>query len=104
MTAPFRGQVFRVDLGYGSKPWLVVSTNARNRNLGSVVAARITTRSKHAAVPTVVPLGTQDPLRGFVLCDDLVQLYRAELTTPIGVLTPTSMGAVSAGLRIALGI
>jgi mRNA interferase MazF len=43
VTAPLRGQIFHVDLGHGRKPWLVVSNNARNRNLDSVLAARITT-------------------------------------------------------------
>ena len=31
MITPLRGQLFRVDLGYGAKPWLVVSNNQRNR-------------------------------------------------------------------------
>lgn len=101
-TLPFRGQVFGVDLGYGPKPWLVVSNNARNRNLDTVLAARITTTDKNAHVPTVVPLDNGDPLVGCVLADDLVQLYRDELTTVLGALTPATMKRVSAALRIAL--
>jgi mRNA interferase MazF len=97
-----RGQVFRVDLGHGHKPWLVVSNNARNRNLETVIAARITTTDKHAHIPTVVPLGATDPLVGYVLVDDLVQLYRDELDTPLGALSPATMQQVSAALRIAL--
>ena len=104
MTVPQRGQVFRVDLGHGPKPWLVVSNNARNRNLDSVLAARITTTRRHVAIPTVVPLAPADPLTGSVLCDDLVQLYRNELTAPLGALSPRTITAVSAGLRVALGI
>lgn len=104
MTAPLRGQVFRVDLGHGPKPWLVVSNNARNRNLESVLAARVTTTRKHAPIPTVVPLAAAEPLRGFVLCDDLVQLYRDELRTPLGAVSPGTMRAVSDGLRIALAL
>ncbi|MGI8434494.1 MAG: type II toxin-antitoxin system PemK/MazF family toxin [Nocardioidaceae bacterium] len=92
----------RVDLGHGARPWLVVSNNPRNRNLDSVVAARITTTNRHAHVPTVVPLKSGDPLTGFVLCDDLVQLYRAELDIPLGALTPATMRAISVALRIAL--
>jgi mRNA interferase MazF len=105
VTAPLRGQIFQVDLGHGRKPWLVVSNNARNRNLDSVLAARIT--SKHPAIPaipTVVALTAADPLVGFVLCDDLVQLYRDELTRSLGALSPTTISAVSAGLHIALGL
>ena len=53
-VVPLRGQVFRVDLGHGAKPWVIVSNNARNRNLETVLAARITTTGKHASLPTVV--------------------------------------------------
>lgn len=99
---PLRGQVFRVELGHGAKPWLVVSNNARNRNLETVLAARITTTSKHATVPTVVALSSADPLVGYVVVDDLVQLYRDELTVAVGALSATTMRAVSDALRIAL--
>ncbi|HEY2984817.1 MAG TPA: type II toxin-antitoxin system PemK/MazF family toxin [Jatrophihabitantaceae bacterium] len=104
MTAPLRGQVYRVDLGHGPKPWLVVSNNARNRNLDSVLAARITTTGTHAVVPTVVALTSADPLVGHVLCDDLVQLYRDELVKRVGAVSPSTIRAVADGLRIALGL
>ena len=39
---PQRGQVYRCDLGYGLKPWLVVSNNSRNRLLDDVIAIRLT--------------------------------------------------------------
>ena len=99
---PLRGQVFRVELGHGAKPWLVVSNNARNRNLETVLAARIPTTSKHATAPTVVALSSADPLVGYVVVDDLVQLYRDELTVALGALSATTMRAVSDALRIAL--
>lgn len=99
-----RGQVYRVDLGHGRKPWVVVSNNARNRHLTTVLAARITTTGKHSHVPTVVPLSGLDPLVGWVLCDDLVPLYRDELEEAalMGTLAPSTMTEVSVGLRIAL--
>lgn len=102
MTEPLRGQVYRVDLGHGLKPWLIVSNNSRNRNLDTVIAARVTTTSRHARIPTVVPLSSADRLVGFVVVDDIIPLYRDELTTPWGVLSPVTMRAVSAALRIAL--
>jgi len=102
MTVPLRGQVFRVDLGYGAKPWLVVSNNQRNRNLETVIAARITTTRRNAHLPTLIELSSDDPLVGFVLCDDLVQLYRDELAEPMGALSVRTMQDVSQGLRIAL--
>jgi mRNA interferase MazF len=97
-----RGQLFWVDLGHGDKPWLVVSNNARNRNLDTVIAARFTTTGKNAAVPTLVALVAADPLDGYVLVDDLVQLYHDELTRLAGLLSPPTMAEVSAALRIAL--
>jgi mRNA interferase MazF len=66
------------------------------------VAARITTTLKNAHLPTVIELGGRDPLVGVVLCDALVQLYRDELDTLLGTLSPSTMQAVSAGLRVAL--
>ncbi|BDH56906.1 endoribonuclease MazF1 [Tsukamurella sp. PLM1] len=101
MTA-MRGQVFRSDLGYGAKPWVIVSNNARNRNLDTVLAARLSTTGKNAHIPTVVALSTADPLVGFVLVDDLVQLYHDELTENVGTLSPQTMQKISAALRIAL--
>jgi mRNA-degrading endonuclease toxin of MazEF toxin-antitoxin module len=36
MSAPLRGQVYWADLGFGAKPWLVVSNNDRNRALSDL--------------------------------------------------------------------
>lgn len=102
MATPLRGQVFRVDLGAGAKPWVVVSNNARNRHLETCLAARITTTGKNAHIPTVVALSAVDPLVGFVLVDDLVQLYREELGDPLGALSPVTMQSISSALRFAL--
>jgi mRNA interferase MazF len=102
MTPPLRGQVFRVDLGHGGKPWLVVSNDRRNAALDTVIAARVTSTDRNARLPTVVPLAPDDPLAGFVLCDDLVPLYRDELSTDLGGLTAGTMRRVSAALRVAL--
>jgi mRNA interferase MazF len=97
-----RSQTYRVDLGHGSKPWVILSNNSRNRNLDTVLAARITTTSKNAHVPTVVPLTTADPLAGFVLVDDIMQLYHDELTESLGALSSPTMQEISKALRIAL--
>ncbi len=96
--------MFSIDLGHGLKPWLVVSNNVRNRNLDTMLAARITTTDKNARIPTVVALGHDDPLVGYVLCDDLVQLYGDELTRPLGALAVRTMRAVSDGLKVALAL
>ncbi len=60
-VAPQRGQVYRCDLGYGLKPWLVVSNNTRNRLLDDVIAISLTTTVRD--LPTWVKLTPADPLR-----------------------------------------
>lgn len=102
MNRGMRSQAFRVDLGHGGKPWVILSNNSRNRHLDTVLAARITTTSKNAHVPTVVPLTAADPLVGYVLVDDIVQLYHDELTDPLGALSAATMQEISRALRIAL--
>ena len=101
MTA-MRSHAYTVDLGHGAKPWVILSNNSRNRNLDTVLAARITTTIKNAHLPTVVPLTRADPLVGFVLVDDIVQLYHDELTETLGALSVSTMQQISAALRIAL--
>lgn len=104
MNPPMRGQVYRVDLGHGPKPWVVISNNVRNRQLNDVLAARITTTNK-IALPTIVPLGSAEvPLVGSILADDIVQLYQDELTTPVGTLSPSTITKLNAALAIALGL
>lgn len=98
-----RGQVFAVDLGYGRKPWVVVSSNHRNRARESVIAARISGDTR-ASSPTIVALGQQDPVAGFAVVDDLVQLFREDLDEPVGTLSTTTMGAIDAALRAALAL
>lgn len=100
-----RGHVYRVDLGHGAKPWLVVSNNQRNRLLDTVLAARITTTDK-SRVPTAVPLQAADPLVGYVLADDLIQLYDDEIAngTHLGSVSPRTLRRVNTALALALGL
>ncbi|GLY17866.1 type II toxin-antitoxin system PemK/MazF family toxin [Kineosporia rhizophila] len=104
MLKPIRNHVYMADVGHGDKPWLVVSNNHRNGNLDTVLAVRITTTDKQAAAPTVVPLSAHDPLVGWALCDDLVQLFHDELKRHMGVLTAPTMRDVEDGLRIAMSL
>jgi len=98
-----RGQVFWVDFGFGRKPWVVLSNNVRNRNLDTVLAARITTTAKNAELPTVVELASDDPVAGYVVVDDIVQLYRdQDLAEPGGALGVQTMNKISQALRTAL--
>lgn len=103
-----RGQVYRVTITgseYGPKPFVVVSNNLRNRQLDSVLAVRITTTDK-AHVPTAVPLRADDPLVGFALADDIVEIYveEWEAGTQLGALSPGTILALNTALQLALGI
>jgi mRNA interferase MazF len=104
MSGPLRGQVYRADIGFGAKPWLVVSNNHRNRALSDLLAVRITATDRHANLPTWVQLGTADPLVGYINTDDLQQLHRDELDVLLGSLTPVTLRAVNDALRIVLAL
>jgi mRNA interferase MazF len=99
---PQRGQVYRCDLGYGLKPWLVVSNNARNRLLSDIVAIRLTTTARD--LPTGVKLSAADPLTGYANADRIEQLAKDELGEYLGALSPASMRAVNQALAVALAL
>ena len=101
-ATPQRGQVFRCDLGYGLKPWLVVSNNARNRLLSDVIAVRLTTTTMD--LPTWVQLTSADPLVGYANCDCIEQLGKDELGEYLGSVSPESMRRVNHSLAIALAL
>lgn len=92
-----------MDMGHGAKPWLVISNNPRNRNLDTVLVARITTTIKD--LPTRITLTKEDGgLAGQVLCDDIEQVYSDELGERAGVLSPGTMARVRDGLMLALAL
>lgn len=99
---PLRGQVFRCDLGYGAKPWLVVSNNVRNRLLSEVVAIRLTTTARD--LPTWVKLGSGDPLIGYANADCIEQLGKDELGDYLGALSAATMQRVNRALAEALAL
>ncbi|EKT83447.1 type II toxin-antitoxin system PemK/MazF family toxin [Rhodococcus opacus] len=105
MTTALRGQIYWFDMGHGEKPWVVVSNNLRNRNLHTVLAARITTTPK-PGIPTAVPLGPNDPLVGSILADDIVQLFDDELEASRsgGALSPSTIVELNKALAIALAL
>jgi mRNA interferase MazF len=105
-SPPLRGQLYRVEIGsIGHKPYVVVSNNQRNRLLDSVLTVRVTTTDK-ARVPTAVPLAPADPLLGYALADDIVELYKDELEGGqyMGALCPKTVLALNVALMQALGI
>ncbi|OMH23638.1 hypothetical protein BKD30_12170 [Tersicoccus phoenicis] len=101
---PFvRGQVYFCDLGYGEKPWLVVSNNARNRALGSALVARITT-SRKPPLESIVQLQHDDVLAGSVLCDDIETIYADDDLRRAGALTLDTMVKVDRALKVAFRV
>ena len=102
MTAPLRGQVYRADIGYGPKPWLIVSNNPRNRATADVLAVRLTTIARE--LPTWVRLGPPDSLSGYVNADNIETLGKSELGEYLGSLSPESMMSVNRALAVALGL
>jgi mRNA interferase MazF len=99
---PQRGQVYRCDIGYGLKPWLVVSNNSRNRLLSEVIAIRLTTTARD--LPTWVKLSQADPLVGYANADCIEQLSKDELGEYLGALTQASMRSINQALAIALAL
>lgn len=94
--------MYRCDLGYGAKPWLVVSNNARNRLLSDVIAIRLTTTVRE--LPTWVKLSPADPLTGYANADCIEQLGKDELGDYLGALTPATMRTINQALAVALAL
>ena len=87
----------------GEKPVLVVSNSTRNRILGDVIVARITSAAK-PDIPSIVVLPDGEPVVGRVLCDDLSTMSKDFLRRPAGGLSRPTMQRIDAGLKEALGI
>ncbi|MEU4281967.1 type II toxin-antitoxin system PemK/MazF family toxin [Nocardiopsis dassonvillei] len=101
---PVRGRVYAADIGFGRKPWVVVSNNHRNRALGDCLAVRLTTTLR-TPTTTVVALGPADrPFVGRVMCDDITLLDGEDLIEDQGALSFATMTCVANGLRAALGL
>jgi mRNA interferase MazF len=90
-------------LGAGRKPYLVVSNNPRNRQLGTALIVRITTTPK-PELDSIIELDRSDPLAGRVLCDDITVLFDDDEVVLAGALSPATMRRVDAGLRTALAL
>jgi mRNA interferase MazF len=102
-----RGQIWYADLGFGEdKRVLIVSNNARHRQLGDVVAIRVTSKDK-PDLPSIVRLESNempDRSRSYALADDLWVVEKQYLRRQIGGLTPGQMERVNAALRVALDL
>ncbi|MFT4011091.1 MAG: type II toxin-antitoxin system PemK/MazF family toxin [Nocardioidaceae bacterium] len=100
-----RGQVVLANIPGPDEPklYVVVSNNRRNQKLPQVLAARLTTTPK-PPLPSVVPLEHPERFSGFVVCDDIVEIYQDEVIRLEGALGASTMSEVSHGLAAALDI
>jgi mRNA interferase MazF len=100
-----RGRVYGAQLGdLPEKYYLAVSNNQRNHVLDSFLAVRLTTSPK-PALDTIVELAAADtPWTGHVLCDDIVTIYRDEVTRDMGALRQSTINQVNQALRSALAL
>jgi mRNA interferase MazF len=105
-SGPLRGQVFHVDVeGVGPHYWLVISNNQRNAHLHDVLVALLTTTPPRSPRASSVALASgQDPVEGWVNCDDIGPLFRDRLGPVKGALSPGTMRRVDVGLAFALGL
>ena len=105
MSQLLRGRVYRaLPAGFDVDHYfVVVSNNARNRALPSVLAVRMTTRPK-PALPSIVETSTDEVLSGRAVCDDVYELWDDEIRQDVGVLGPATMRAIGEGLQAALGL
>lgn len=99
---PVRGQIYRVDLGDGPKPWLIVSNNSRNRKTADVLATRVTTTPRN--LPTWVELSHEDPIVGLVNTENIEIIGREDLGQYLGSLCASTVMRINEALRIAFGI
>ena len=101
-----RGRIYGAVLGkHGEKYYLAVSNNQRNQRLDTFLAVRLTTTPNKPPVGSIVRLtAADDPWTGCVLADDIVEIYRDEVTRDLGALRPTTMRQVDDALRAALAL
>ncbi|MFM1965336.1 MAG: hypothetical protein RL134_1061 [Actinomycetota bacterium] len=106
MSALVRGRIYRARLQGMSedKYFLVVSNNARNRALASVLAVRFTTSPK-PRLPSIIEMpGTESLPGGRVVCDDIYDLYDDEVRADMGAVSHSVMLKVGDGLKAALAL
>ena len=100
-----RGRVYRalpVDFDTAHY-FVVVSNNARNRALPSVLAVRLTPANK-PPLPSIVALPPGEVLTGRAACDDIYELWDDEVRQDLGAFSPTTLAAIDDGLRAALSL
>lgn len=83
--------------------FLVVSNNSRNRALGSALVVRFTTTAK-PRLDSIVQVPKGEPLGGWIVCDDIYELFADEILGDHGALSLPTMRRVDVALKAALGL
>jgi mRNA interferase MazF len=101
-----RGVIYAATLPHigTEKYFVVVSNNARNRQLSTALAARITTTPKPPSLASIVEIGPDEPVRGRACCDDIELLYPEDCRAALGAFTPATMRRIATGLRAAFAL
>lgn len=102
-AAPMRGQIYRVRIAGDLKSVVIVSNNARNRRLGSVLAVRVTTAPK-PSLASIVEIPKGEAVVGRAMCDEVAPVRKELLGAHVGALSREAMRAVDAGLKVALAL
>ena len=115
MTAVARGEVWWADLPDpiasdpgGTRPVLIVQTNAFNRSrIATVLAVAITTNERLAELPGNVHLSTRDTGLKYPSVANVSQIITADrsfLRERTGRVRSETMARVESGLRLVLGL
>lgn len=106
MTNARRGEVYHVDFeDRGPHFYIVVSNDVRNRKLKTVLSVMVTSNEAKRGIPTAVEMAVGDPVHGFAMADDIIELWEDEVSErPKGAITLETMARLNAALKIALGL
>jgi mRNA interferase MazF len=113
MSAPLRGDVWFLDLDpvrgreqAGRRPVLVMSADEFNAGPADLaIVVPLTSRDKRVRshVPIEPPEGGL-AVRSFATCEDLRSVSRERFGRRLGAVTPGTLAAVGARLRVLLGL
>ena len=109
-----RSDIFYADLtrGVGSeqsgyRPVLIIQNNTGNKHSATVIAAVITSRTKHKAdLPTHCPLKRQQGLGrdSLVLLEQIRTIDKSRLKEYVGALDGAAMSGVDKALAVSVGL
>lgn len=104
-----RGELYRVFKPGGDpkrfRTFVIVSRQVLiESRFSTVVCAPVFSEAE--GLSTQVPVGPDEGLKhpSWIMCDNLVSLFKTDLTSYIGALSPTKLADLDRALRVALGL